>query len=299
MKLFAPAYYSRFACIAGACRHSCCVGWEIDIDPATHARYQTMEDIRGSIVEGDPPHFRLGKDQRCPHLDERGLCRIILRHGEDALCEICREHPRFYHTTSQGMEVGLGLSCEEACRIILESDDFDEFLPMGETEGETEKTEFDPLPYRAYLYSILKSENFTHREKLAYIAESFGISPTIHLDAAWQEALSRLEYLNQEHKALLSTYSSDTTTPDELAPTLTRALAYFAFRHLSPAVTPDEMLVGLGFALLCERLLCSMITNNPNLDIFDAARILSEEIEYSEDNTEALKEMFYESISAT
>ena len=35
MKLYAPGYYKRFACIASKCRHSCCVGWEIDIDPET------------------------------------------------------------------------------------------------------------------------------------------------------------------------------------------------------------------------------------------------------------------------
>ena len=29
----------------------------------------------------------------------RRLCRIILNLGEDALCDICREHPRFYNFT--------------------------------------------------------------------------------------------------------------------------------------------------------------------------------------------------------
>ena len=299
MTLFAPAYYPRFACIASACRHSCCVGWEIDIDPSAHARYQTMEDIRGSIAEDDPPHFRLGEGDRCPHLDEKGLCRIILRHGEDALCEICREHPRFYHVTSRGMEVGLGMSCEEACRIILESDDFDEVLPVGQTDGTPKKAEFDPLPYRDYLYSILKTREFSYPERLSYIADSFGITTTLHSDGVWQGVFAGLEYLNREHKALFAAYSSAPATPDELIPALTRALAYFIFRHLSPADSTDEMLAGLGLAMLCERLLCSMVIHNPNLDIFDAARILSEEIEYSEENTEALKEMFYESISAT
>ena len=293
MKLLAPAYYSRFACIADACRHSCCVGWEIDIDPATHAHYQTMEDIRESIVEDDPPHFRLGPDDRCPHLDERGLCRIILRHGEDALCDICREHPRFYHTTSQGMEVGLGMSCEEACRIILESDDFDEFLPVGQTDGTPKKAEFDPIPYRNYIYSILKTREFPYPERLSYLSDSFGITPTLHSDGVWQGVFAGLEYLDEAHKPLFAAYSSHTATPEEWVPALTRALAYFILRHVSPAETPDEMLAGLGLALLLERALCSMVTHDPTLTLADAARILSEEMEYSEENTEALKEMFY------
>ncbi len=32
MKLYAPVYYQKFSCLAGECRHSCCVGWEIDVD---------------------------------------------------------------------------------------------------------------------------------------------------------------------------------------------------------------------------------------------------------------------------
>lgn len=27
-----PDYFSEFSCIAGDCKDSCCLGWEIDID---------------------------------------------------------------------------------------------------------------------------------------------------------------------------------------------------------------------------------------------------------------------------
>ena len=105
MKLFAPKYYRDFACIADKCRHSCCVGWEIDIDGETLPKYAALdcdyaENIRASIEQGDVPHFRMEADGRCAHLDDRGLCRIISNIGDCALCEICREHPRFYHTSA-------------------------------------------------------------------------------------------------------------------------------------------------------------------------------------------------------
>ena len=35
MKIFAPDYYRDFKCSAGNCKHSCCIGWEIDIDEDT------------------------------------------------------------------------------------------------------------------------------------------------------------------------------------------------------------------------------------------------------------------------
>ena len=132
MKLYAPKYYEEFKCIADKCTHSCCIGWEIDVDENSYKKYkkskcQYAKAVLSSIENGDTPHFALKENDRCPHLDERGLCKIIINMGEGYLCDICREHPRFYNFTNYGKEVGIGMSCPEACRIILNSDDYDEF----------------------------------------------------------------------------------------------------------------------------------------------------------------------------
>ena len=42
MTLIYPATADAFRCIADACRHTCCKGWEIDIDPDTRAKYVAM-----------------------------------------------------------------------------------------------------------------------------------------------------------------------------------------------------------------------------------------------------------------
>ena len=42
MTLIYPATADAFHCIADACRHTCCKGWEIDIDPDTRAKYAAM-----------------------------------------------------------------------------------------------------------------------------------------------------------------------------------------------------------------------------------------------------------------
>jgi len=44
---------------------------------------------------------------------------MILDHGEDYICNICKDHPRFRNFWSGITELGIGLSCEEAARIIL------------------------------------------------------------------------------------------------------------------------------------------------------------------------------------
>ena len=168
MKLYAPKYYKEFVCIADKCRHSCCIGWEIDVDGETAEKYLNMTDgygleIKKSISKRGVPHFKLKKDDRCPHLDENGLCRIILNMGEGYLCHICREHPRFYNYTCRGKEVGLGMSCEEACRIILSSELYSDFCVIGETDEDFDacEWEFDAIAEREVIYEIL-SNNSLH-----------------------------------------------------------------------------------------------------------------------------------------
>ena len=139
MKVFAPDYYAGFRCVAGACRHSCCVGWEIDVDPETMKRYQSMEGELGAklkrCIDPDPvPHFILSDQERCPFLTEENLCQIILRAGEDSLCQICADHPRFRNFWSDRTEIGLGLACEEAARLILTSPHSLRLVPLEDTE---------------------------------------------------------------------------------------------------------------------------------------------------------------------
>ena len=301
MTLYAPEYYLDFACIADRCRHSCCVGWEIDIDEATARHYAVLsapyaDAIRASIeTAGGTPHFRLCEGERCPHLDEHGLCRIMLSLGEEHLCDICREHPRFYHTTRYGMEVGLGMACEEACRIVLSSDGYDRFIAVGEEQGEAVQTEFDATAHRAHIYAVLSDRTTPYAERLTRIADAYGVSLTDRADAVWRELLDSLEYLDEEHRTLFSYYSSDMTACAEDERLTERALAHWVYRHLSNARDADELCAGLGLALLLERLLTSLSVATEarsSAEVVELARVISEEIEYSEDNTETLRSVF-------
>ena len=124
MNVYAPDYYPAFQCIASSCGHTCCAGWEIDIDPESLSRYDRLtgafgERVRKSICREDTPNFILTEDGRCPLLNGDNLCALILHEGEGALCQICRDHPRFRNYFSCRVEMGLGLVCEEAARLIL------------------------------------------------------------------------------------------------------------------------------------------------------------------------------------
>ena len=84
MKFIVPSYYKNFKCIASACRHSCCVGWEIDIDAETYSYYGTIggeigESLKSNIaVEDGQPHFILDENERCPFLNKEGLYKTVL-----------------------------------------------------------------------------------------------------------------------------------------------------------------------------------------------------------------------------
>lgn len=124
MNIYVPDYYVDFHCIASKCKHTCCAGWEIDIDEESLTRYEKIlgsfgDTLRQAISHGDSPHFILMNHERCPLLNDENLCELIIHVGEYALCQICRDHPRFRNYFSSRIEMGLGLVCEEATRIIL------------------------------------------------------------------------------------------------------------------------------------------------------------------------------------
>ena len=296
MRLFAPRYYGSFKCIADKCTHSCCIGWEIDIDEATSFKYSMLSggygiNIRNSIDHTDTPHFRLCENERCPHLSDSGLCNIITELSEDFLCDICREHPRFYNFTSRGKEVGIGMSCEEACRIILTSDEYNDFTEFGTEEGEPEQFEFDAIAERERIYTLISDRSIPYTERLTTLYSRYDASPALLSDIEWRNVIDSLEYLDETHRPLLLNYSSDLSTPNQYSTHLERALAYFIFRHCSDSYDEAEFRARLGFCLFCERLLASLLKfENPNdlTDIIRLAVTVSEEIEYSEENTEEL-----------
>ena len=296
MKLFGPGYYKKFKCIADKCRHNCCIGWEIDVDDDALSRFRALGEGGRAIVEsidfsGESPFFALS-DGRCPHLDERGLCKIITCHGEEYLCDICREHPRFYNFPSGRCEVGLGAACEEAARLILSDGGYAETVEISDDgEEDTDVLPFDAARERRELYKLLSIPTASLCDRIGAISERYSIAVDAISDLEWRELLSSLEYLREESRALfVSSYSSYASPAcEEYAE---RALAYFVYRHASSAETEEEFAFSVGLAIFLERLFASL-TSSLGSDDLDAhvlaLRRISEELEYSEDNTEAIR----------
>ena len=126
MSTWVPDFYPAFRCRAAACLHSCCRGWEIDVDEASAGRYRKLSGLLGDALrealfaDAEGWHFRLDGEERCPFLQKDGLCRLIRELGEEALCDICALHPRFFQEIGEDELWGLGLSCEAAAALLPE-----------------------------------------------------------------------------------------------------------------------------------------------------------------------------------
>ena len=176
MSIWYPSFYPAFRCKAAACRHSCCRGWEIDVDEGSAALYRELpgklgEDLRAALFEdGEGWHFRLTAEERCPLLQQDGLCRLIRELGEEALCDICALHPRFFQEIGEDELWGLGLSCEAVTELLLRQPAL-RFTcrETGETadlEGLLRRLGFDP-PQALLRYAPRIDEARRREQKLA------------------------------------------------------------------------------------------------------------------------------------
>ena len=100
------------------------------------------------------------KNERCAFLNENNLCDIIINCGEDHLCQICRDHPRYFEWYGNIKEGGIGLSCEEGARLILSDCDFG----FSESEVDEEEEDVDEVLFsllyssREEIFSILNED---------------------------------------------------------------------------------------------------------------------------------------------
>ena len=182
-----PSFYDDFKCTASNCSDNCCIGWEIDVDEETLQKYNKIpgsfgDEIREKI-ETSPDGskcFKLSENDRCPFLNNENLCRIYINCGEDALCDICKNHPRFFEWFPGVTECGLGLSCEEVCRILLSDDKPFELLETNDFELINLETKEDTVVSDSYIFisglrqnifNILFSDKGSFYEKLEKVID--------------------------------------------------------------------------------------------------------------------------------
>jgi len=299
MQILVPDSYKQFHCIADQCQHSCCIGWEIDIDEDSLARFDALPGAYGSLLRsridrsGDTPHYRLAANDRCPFLQPDGLCEMILELGEGALCQICADHPRFRNYFSHRTELGLGLCCEAAGALILKQE-APMTLEVLEDDGVEEPSDGEEetlLAFREMLISILQDRTLSLDERLQELLAACGTNLPDGGPAKWAEFLLGLERLDDgwttRLKALQSAAPSPVLSDKNWAVPLEQAAVYFLFRHLPAALEDGDVASKAAFAAFSAeilRALCAQVPDATVDDLVELARMYSSEIEYSEEN---------------
>lgn len=304
-----PDYYPQFKCKASACRHSCCIGWEIDIDAASAERYRAKkgelgELLRRSMSEGAEPHFILRDGERCPLLNGDGLCELILRGGEEMLCGICADHPRFRTFLSDRTEIGIGLCCEAAAGLILGQSAPMRLTTLGEPERAADAEETELLLLRGEVIAALqdRSQPLWARTENA-LALCGGISPDgpierwtplflglERLDGRWTDLLERLT-----HGAGDIDYARFDGYMKRRVHEYEQLLVYFIYRHFMTALYDGDAGGKAAFAVLGTRLIYELGALEFSLSgelsagaQEELARMFSAEIEYSQENLDEL-----------
>ena len=302
-----PGYYDRFQCIAGACKDNCCIGWEIDIDEKTAEKYKNEygglgDRLRGNIEWGESPHFILGEGERCPFLNCDNLCDIICERGEDMLCSVCADHPRFRCELPGRIETGLGLCCEAAGALILGKKEPVTLEITGDAETADEIVEL-----RDKILNILQNREKSIDARVAEVLSLCGsIVPEMtwaeiadfflsleRLDEAWTNQLNYLKNCEADMESFAE-YMKDRDTEYE------QFLVYLIYRHFANAPDLWQMSARCAFAVFSYSLIkwlgalhYAMNGEFTFEDQVELCRLFSSEIEYSKENLYEVIELMY------
>lgn len=338
MILKMPMYCKNFRCIADKCKDNCCIGWEIDIDSSSAEYYKSLkgtfgDKLRNNIKDADICSFKL-IDERCPFLNENNLCEIIINLGEDKLCQICSDHPRFFEWYCDVKEGGIGLCCEEAARLIVPcKENFSTYdMPCKDSGcNDYNKELYEMLLFaRGEIIKLLEDESVTLRERLntvisyafelQYMADNYEfkkispqeISPPEEtqsdvkgflecftdlepIDESWQEYLTQLIGNSHSLQQQLHTYDTDF----ELY--LKNISVYFIWRYFLKGVYDEEFLSKVILSAVSCAMIKLMYINelSPGQNINDetcsiTAKRYSKEIEYSMENLDKIYDMVYD-----
>lgn len=238
-------------------------------------------------------------------LNQSGLCDLITELGEDHLCQICADHPRFRSFFTDRTEIGLGMCCEEAARIILTREEPMQLIVLEDDGNEDALPEDEAalLALRGEMIDLMQDRARPIEDRLDALLEAVDF---VLPERDWAAVYRELERLDPAWDNMLDAISSfdATSAPSGLSD---RSLAfdtafeqlcvYLLYRHLPGALEDDDVLGRVAFCVLSTQVLMALCAAKEDCTmdhLLDFARMYSAEIEYSEDNIAALLDALWE-----
>lgn len=222
MKYVCTDFYLDFECIGGTCIDSCCIGWNVFVDESTYQLYSTLPDsnknwICDKIEESNQSkRIVMGKDGRCPFLNEQNLCEIFIRVSPDAMSDVCKIYPRKILPYYDVILSTVTVSCPEVARILLTRKEPIAFEYM-EDEKKVEIENADWSLYNELINGLVLTTDIIQNrelsfEKRVYIAVELTNIIQKHIEEGHLDVLRKNiecykeeEYLIQAAKGLVET----------------------------------------------------------------------------------------------
>ncbi len=293
MKKYEFNYSKNFKCIGSSCKHNCCVGWEIFIDKKTREFYESLKEVdpRFDGISYDNGCVRLDKNFRCPYLDGDNLCHIIKNYGEKNLSKTCKTHPRFINFFSSFTETGLGLYCEEACKIILSLNAKMKPVLVYKNKFTKPLTPLEKkiLALRKEALGIAQDRTRSISERLNLLEKLSKIDLNRKDFSAWAKIFDGLEKLNanKDYFSFLHNLESfPVVTKNDYSVCFEQVLSYLIYRHVSRAIDEIDSSVRLAFVVLSFKIIyCLFVFLGDSLDaLIEACRFYTSTVELSDDN---------------
>lgn len=129
-----PQFAAEFKCVGNQCIDHCCQGWDIVLDKNSVNKYLKSPSIEirniasESIEMVKKSHqmwakIKFAESNVCGFMDEHKLCKVYTAMGPSALSSTCTIYPRGNKTYKNEINKSLSLSCPEATRLLLTSND--------------------------------------------------------------------------------------------------------------------------------------------------------------------------------
>lgn len=189
-----PVFYKNFHCLAQKCRDNCCVQrWHIFFDKKDYLRLRRLEApaelrerlaknvrrLRGEISNDEwYARFDFGENgDRCPFLDQEGLCSLQRACGHEVLPDVCKTYPRRIVYSPAAREYSLSPSCEGVLEQLWKLPEGVEFVeePLPKSEQRTMKivqgenlAQYYALIRRVMIH-ILRNRALTLTERMLYL----------------------------------------------------------------------------------------------------------------------------------
>lgn len=310
MKEYVLSYYPKFKCIAEKCQHTCCAGWEINIDEQSLIKYeQCVSNFSHTLKKGinfKKSKFKSDKFKRCAFLNDDGLCELLINLGEKNLCQVCADHPRFRSFFNDRTETGLGFCCEEASRIILSYKDKIEPMLINDDEIKTELdfNQKNVLDFRNEALQIIQDRTICINERIENLLKKCKANIQ---DKEFKKILKTFlsfEKIDKNWSKRLKNVDKDFNkrTEENLSIYCEQFLVNSIYRHLSDA---EDTIWVRARAIACVFswwIVKSVIKKELTVatDIFDltvdVVREFSTEVEYSQKNLNKLFSLSYKFI---